>query len=241
LSLAALIKDLGRPARFASMLRVFKPTSPMNIGTWLLTGYGPAALTAAGCELTGWFPRIGRAATVGAALAGPAVAAYTAVLISDTAVPAWHDAHRVMPFLFTSSAASAAAGLGLACAGPGEAGPAARLAVFGTAGELIAEQMLERELEPVVYQAYQSSRTLKLGKILAVAGATAGIAGTALDRSSRLGRVIRTASGLSLLAGSALTRFGVFHAGMASARDPRATVDPQRERLGSASAASAAH
>ena len=40
LSMAALVHDLGRPARFINMLRVFKPTSPMSIGTWLLTGYG---------------------------------------------------------------------------------------------------------------------------------------------------------------------------------------------------------
>ena len=45
-------------------------------------------------------------------LLGPAVASYTGVLIADTAVPAWHDAHRELPFLFVGSAASAAAGLG---------------------------------------------------------------------------------------------------------------------------------
>ena len=33
------------------------------------------------------------------------------------------------------------------------------------------------------------------------------------------------------MAGSACTRFGVFEAGQASARDPRYTVVPQRERL----------
>jgi hypothetical protein len=88
----------------------------------------------------------------------------------------------------------------------------------------------------VVYQAYETSKALKLGKALAVAGTAAGVTGTVLERPSWLGRAVRIAAGLSLLAGSALTRFGVFHAGMASARDPRATVEPQRERLGSARA-----
>src|SRR4029079_1588749 len=41
LSAAALVHDLGRPERFASMLRAFKPTSPMSVGSWLLAGYGP--------------------------------------------------------------------------------------------------------------------------------------------------------------------------------------------------------
>jgi hypothetical protein len=37
LSLAALIKDLGRPARFLNMVRVFMPTSPLSVGTWILS------------------------------------------------------------------------------------------------------------------------------------------------------------------------------------------------------------
>ncbi|MEJ7799097.1 MAG: NrfD/PsrC family molybdoenzyme membrane anchor subunit, partial [Ilumatobacter sp.] len=37
-----LIADLGRPARFYNMLRVFKPTSPMSVGSWLLSVYAPA-------------------------------------------------------------------------------------------------------------------------------------------------------------------------------------------------------
>jgi hypothetical protein len=221
LSLAALIKDLGRPARFANMLRVFKPTSPMNVGTWLLCLYGPAAATAAGCSVTGWFPRLSRVATAGAALTGPAVASYTAVLVSDTAVPAWHDAHRIMPFLFTSSAATAAAGLGLSCA-DGEAGPMVRLAVIGAAGELTAGRLLERDLDPVVCKPYRSSGLLTASKALAGLGAAGAVAGSRY-------RAARVASGVALLAASALTRFGVFHAGLASATDPAATVEPQRK------------
>ena len=38
-------------------------------------------------------------------------------------------------------------------------------------------------------------------------------------------------SGAALLAGSVCTRFGVFEAGQASAKDPKYTVVPQRERL----------
>src|SRR5690606_2741537 len=38
-------------------------------------------------------------------------------------------------------------------------------------------------------------------------------------------------SGAALMAGSLCTRMGIFEAGMASARDPRYTVVPQRERL----------
>ena len=56
----------------------------------------------------------------------------------------------------------------------------------------------------------------------------AGLAGTVLlaGRSRAAG----AASGLALLAGSALQRFAVFEAGMASTKDPRYVVVPQRER-----------
>ncbi len=71
LSVVALVHDLGRPKRFVNMLRVFKPTSPMSVGTWLLTGYGPAAGVAAASAVTGWLPRTGRAATAVAAVTRP--------------------------------------------------------------------------------------------------------------------------------------------------------------------------
>jgi len=100
LSMAALAHDLGRPARFANMLRVFKISSPMSVGSWILAGYVPAAAAAAASALTGRLPRTGATATAGAALLGPAVATYTAVLISDTAVPAWHDGYPELPFVF---------------------------------------------------------------------------------------------------------------------------------------------
>lgn len=227
LSLAALVKDLGRPLRALNMLRVFKPTSPMSVGTWLLSAYAPAALAAAGSEITGLLPAIGTAATGTAASLGPAVAAYTAALVSDTAVPAWHDARHEMPFVFTSSAAMAAAGAALMTCSDSDATPLRRLATVAAAGELAAEQLMERRLDPVVAEAYhegQGAKLLKLSRALAVAGA----AGTAVGGRNRL---VRIGSGAALMTASALTRFGIFQVGMTSARDPEATVGPQRARL----------
>jgi formate-dependent nitrite reductase membrane component NrfD len=48
---ALLIHDLGDRSRFHHMLRVWKPKSAMNLGTWVLTSYSPIAAAAAGCEL----------------------------------------------------------------------------------------------------------------------------------------------------------------------------------------------
>ena len=227
LGLAALVHDLGRPARFTNMLRVLKPTSPMSVGSWLLAGYAPAAIAAALSDATGRLPRTGALATAAAAVTGPGVAAYTAVLVADTAVPAWHDGYREMPFVFAGSAAAAAGGLGMAAAPPGQAGPARRAALLGAATELVATQVMHRRLGFVAepYRRGTGGRLMRAARVLTIAGAI----GTAtVARRGRAGAVL---SGLALLAGSAATRFGVFHAGVESTKDPKYVVRPQRERL----------
>src|SRR5947209_5691837 len=52
---ALLISDLGKPARFLNMLRMFKVTSPMSVGSWLLAGSGAATGVAALNAYTGRF------------------------------------------------------------------------------------------------------------------------------------------------------------------------------------------
>jgi formate-dependent nitrite reductase membrane component NrfD len=226
-SLAALINDLGRPARFLNMLRVFKPTSPMSVGVWILFAYAPLNAASSASELTGIAPRTGRAAGAGAGLLGSAVASYTAALIADTAVPAWHEGHRELPFLFVGSAASAGAGFGLLAAPLTENAPVQRMAVLGAVGELVAEQLLERRLGMVAETMHTGTagRRMKAAKALTAIGALG--AGTMARRS----RFAAALSGAALLAASALTRFGIFAAGMASARDPKYTVEPQRARM----------
>jgi DMSO reductase anchor subunit len=221
------VHDLGRPDRFANMLRVIKPTSPMSVGSWILSAYGPAAGAAALLALTGRLPRIGATATAGAALLGPAVASYTAVLAANTAVPAWHDAYRELPFVFVGSAAAAASGMALLAAPSRETGPARRLAVAAVVAEQVAAKGLERRLGMVAepYAQGRGGRLMRAAQVLSAAGA---VGAAVLGGRSRLAAGI---SGAALLAASACTRFGVFEAGLASARDPKYTVVPQRERL----------
>ncbi|HTP15630.1 MAG TPA: NrfD/PsrC family molybdoenzyme membrane anchor subunit [Streptosporangiaceae bacterium] len=231
LSMLALVDDLGRPARFMNMLRVLKVTSPMSVGSWLLAAYGPAAGAAAASAVTGRLPAGGAAATAGAAALGTGVATYTAALLSDTAVPAWHEGHREMPYVFAGSAATAAGGLGMLAVSPAHAGQAVRFAVLGAATELTAKSVLLRRLgaaaEP--YQQGLAGRLMESGEVLTAAG----LAGAVLAGRSRAAAAV---SGAALMAASALTRFGVFEAGRASARDPKYTVEPQRERLRSGAA-----
>jgi DMSO reductase anchor subunit len=225
-SAAALVHDLGRPARFLNMLRVFKVTSPMSMGSWLLAAYGPVAGVSAASAVTGKLPRAGRAAAAIAGAMGPAVATYTAALICNTAVPAWHDAHREMPYLFAGSAAAAAGGIGLLTVKPDRAVPAARLAVAGALTELAAGYLMERRLGPVAepYRTGEPGELMLAARVLTATGAAAALA--ARGRS----RLLSVTAGATLLAASAVTRFGVFHAGRASARDPKYTIAPQRTR-----------
>jgi hypothetical protein len=211
------------------MLRVFKVTSPMSVGSWLLSGYVPAAGTAAACALTGRLPRVGAAATAGAAALAPGLASYTAALITDTAVPAWHEGHREMPFVFTGSAAMAAGGFGLLAAPLGESAPARNLALFGLGTEAIAFERMTRR-SGLAAEAYRSGRAgayIRAGQALSVLGAAGAVLGLT---GGRRGRVISALAGASLMAASAATRWGIFHAGLASAADPKYTVVPQRER-----------
>jgi formate-dependent nitrite reductase membrane component NrfD len=228
LSLVALVHDLGRPARFLKMLRVFKPTSPMSVGVWILSAYAPAAGAAALGELVplGRLRPLATLGTAGAAMLGPAVASYTGVLIANTATPAWHEGHREMPFVFVGSAASAAAGLGLLGAPLVENAPARRLAVIGALTELVAVRLLERRVGNVAetYHRGHAGTLMRAAQALTVIGVL-GAAGA--GHRSRLGAAF---SGAALLAASACARFGIFEAGRQSARDPRYTVGPQRER-----------
>jgi Polysulphide reductase, NrfD len=244
LSMLALVRDLGRPERFVNMLRVFKPTSPMSVGTWILTAYGPAAGIAGAAEAARLLPvRLGligrlldaaaRPAGLAAAAVGPAVASYTGVLLGDTATPAWHDAHKELPFLFVASASAASGGFGMLTAPVSEAGPARRMAVVGAVAELAIERQMEHSMG-LSAETLHSGTPGKLMKASAALTAAGALGTTLLGRRSRIAAAV---SGLALMAGSACTRFGVFEAGQHSAKDPKYTIVPQRERANRKAAA----
>lgn len=231
----ALVHDLGRPARFLNMLRVLRPTSPLSVGSFILAPFGTLSGIAAASHLTGRLPRIGRIAGVGAAALGPPLATYTAGLIADTAVPAWHEGHRELPFVFGGSGAAAAGGLAMIFTPLDQAGPARRTALAGAVLELAATETMQRHMGMVgePYRQGRSGRLMKLARELTVAAA-----GATLLLGSR-SRAVSVLAGAASVAGSVVTRFGVFEAGLASARDPKYTVVPQRRRLDSREPATA--
>jgi Polysulphide reductase, NrfD len=221
-----LIMDLGVPRRFHNMLRVLKVTSPMSVGSWVLSAAGGAIGVATACEVTGRLPRVQRAAEAGAALLGPALSTYTAVLVSDTAVPIWHEAHGELPFVFAASAMATAGAAAVLVTDSSHAGLARTVAVGGMLAELGAIEVMERRLgdlgEP--YHRGEAGRFSRLAKGV-------GLGGAALLGLGARRRSLAALGGAAILAASFCERWAVYRAGTASASDPRFTVGPQRERL----------
>lgn len=222
-----LVADLGRPARFLNMLRVAKVTSPMSMGTWLLSAFGTAVAAATASELTGLARSTGRVAEAVAAVLGPAMATYTAVLVADTAVPAWHDARHHLPFVFAGGAAASSGALAVLLVPDAAAGAARRLAVGGAAVELAAAALMERRLGDAG-EAYRRGRARPLKRLALTATATGAALLATIGRRRRAPQV---AGALLVLVGAVGERFAVFEAGIESAVDPVFTVAPQRRRL----------
>jgi formate-dependent nitrite reductase membrane component NrfD len=208
------------------MLRVFKVSSPMNVGAWILFVNGGASISAAALEAAGLLAPLRGLAELVSGLSGPPLATYTGVLLADTAVPVWHEARRELPWLFGSSAAASAGAAACMLLDPNDAGPARRLAVGGVAAEGAFMQAMERRLGEVgeVYKQEAAGTFARAAKVLATGGAA--LVATRGRRSRRAAAL----GGALICAGEVCLRFSVFKAGFQSARDPKYTVRPQRER-----------
>jgi hypothetical protein len=114
------------------------------------------------------------------------------------------------------------------------------LALLGAAMEAAALERMTRRIGMVAepYRTGRGGAYVRAGKVLAAAGAAgAALSGLRVVPAGRPRRIVAAASGAALIAASAATRWGVFHAGMASSEDPKYTVVPQRQRLSDRAAA----
>jgi formate-dependent nitrite reductase membrane component NrfD len=236
-SSALLIQDLGRPSRFLNMLRVFRPTSPMSMGAWVLAGSGAmntASVLAQLGRLGVVARKLGNASSlVGGALGMP-LSGYTAVLLSNSAVPVWQGTYRTLPLLFMASSMASAGSL-LELFPPDSKRERRALRRFGLIGK-VAELATGFAVEHEAGRSEEILRPLKQGvpgllwKTAKACGAT-GLALSLLPGRQRWKQV--TASVLTL-AGALATRYALYEAGKASTKDPHATFVPQRRGLGAA-------
>ena len=228
-SAALLIHDLGRPARFLNMLRVFRITSPMSMGSWILTVFSTAAGAATVLPFgPALFRPLANIFGVIAGLLGLGLSGYTGVLISQTAVPVWQQAYRTTPVLFLASGAAAAASFfEFFDLNKKEAATVERFGLMGKIVELGATVAMEADARRIE----RVGRPLKEGlsgtlwqtaKALTIASAIISL----VPGTSRPKRVV---AGILGSAASICLRFGVYYAGKASTRDPRASFEQQRQ------------
>jgi Polysulphide reductase, NrfD len=222
-----LISDLGKPSRFLNMLRMFKVTSPMSVGSWILAASGTATAAAVGSELTGLFPGVGRAAKVTSALLGMPLATYTAGLVANTSVPAWHSARFTLPFVFAGSSAASAGAAAVITTPARHAGPARRLAAGGALMSVAAALTMEKTLGELG-EPYKKGLS---GKLSRMAGGLSLAGGALIAIRAERSRTAAIAGGAILTAGVIGERWAVFRAGFKSASDPKYTVGPQRARI----------
>jgi formate-dependent nitrite reductase membrane component NrfD len=227
-----LIADLHTPQRWYNMLRIFRSTSAMSIGSWTLAAFGTfsglAALGQLWEDLTGSRRgrRLARLLGIPAGLAGAMMSVYTGTLLASTSTPLWASTPRLLPALFgTSAASTAAAALTLvqeAGAEPAEERSAlgafslvtgaAELALAAATRQSWQEQELDEPLreEPL-------ASTFRLGAIglgVVVPLVIHGIEAVT-GRPSRVGS---TVAAVSTLVGGFLLRASVLFAGNESGR-----------------------
>ncbi len=107
-----LIVELHTPRRFYNMLRIFRVTSPMSIGSFVLSGFGFFSLLALLGQFLAW--RWVPLASGGiAALLGIVMTCYPAALLTATSTPLWSSAPRLLAVRF--GAASMASGFAALC------------------------------------------------------------------------------------------------------------------------------
>jgi formate-dependent nitrite reductase membrane component NrfD len=228
-----LIADLHTPRRWFNMLRIFRPTSAMSIGSWTLLGFGVlSGLTAIAQildDLTGirLFRRLGRWIGVPAAAAGGTMAMYTGTLLSSTSNSLWASGERFLPALFGASAISTAtAALSLATSRDQSSAHRYRLhrlSLVAASTELVLDAVLWRRWRrqgvdtPLRQQptaaAYRAG-FWGLGLLLPLA-----VHGTGL-LTRRHSQTASTLADIATLAGGYMLRSAVVSAGNASARRP---------------------
>lgn len=227
LSPALLVSDLGVPSRFLNMLRVFKVQSPMSVGVYIVSLFGPSATAA---KIVNWARRNGSgtmlkviegAAGLLAALSGLGMATYTGVLIGASAIPVWNENIDTLPTHFALSGLAAGVSA-IQLMGHEQSRALNILGVVASAGETLEGVKIELENKP----ANEAIKKGLSGTITRLGGVLSGPLPLALRlaaifaREAHSKQLVRTASAASL-AGSLLTRVGWIRAGHSSARDYR--------------------
>jgi hypothetical protein len=225
-----LIADLGRPARFLNMLRIFKPRSPMSMGAWCLVAFSATAAGAVAADLLRR-PTAARALGGTTTLLGGYLGSYTGVLLASTAVPLWARSRAVLgPIFICTAAASGAAATRLLVRAQGMAAHHPTHRALGTieTAAIVSELAISRANSRRLGAVGDVTGRGRSGLLFRVAEGTV-IAGLATRVAARrIGpRALDAGSALFLL-GAAAFRYAWMEGGKASARDHPAVAATAR-------------
>jgi len=224
-----LIADLGQPSRFHHMMRVFKPSSPMNLGAWTLLAYSiPATFSAARTLITDGSEKSTVAALAPEkvlSVAGIPLAlimtSYPGVLLSTTSTPVWSRSRFLGALMACSSINTAVAACSL------------HLEIHG--GSTASKRLLERlgtvtsiceagMLATYVATAGEAARPLTKGRYRRhfwIGAVAAGMIAPIVLRSNR--RLVKTTRSVLTLLGGLALKWSLTHAGRESAVDIHTT------------------
>jgi formate-dependent nitrite reductase membrane component NrfD len=237
ISTGLLISDLGRPARFMNMLRVFKLQSPMSVGAWTLSAFATASAASAFAaaideKFGGLMPVrvLGNAAEALAASTGVVMSSYTGVLIGATVIPLWNENVRTLPIHFAASGVGSAVSA-LELMGHTDSAALNYLGLGAAAYE--AYEGLHIETHPTA--ANEPLRRGASGWITRSGGVMSGpvpllLRLAALSTKGETARNFRRAAAMSTLVGSLVTRIAWIMAGHASSKDYRLPLEIAGEK-----------
>lgn len=171
IDLVLLVADLGDPRRFHHMLRVFKPTSPMSLGTWCLTVFSiPLTMLVALDLMPFELPWMRRLILMVAILPAIGVTLYKGVLFSTSSQPGWRDARWLGGYLTSSAMMLGCIQLLLICAVIKEP-PSMSLMRTTTMWMIVLNAvtlgLLWRDLRPTIAKIERSSVIVRSGTVAA--------------------------------------------------------------------------
>ncbi|MGZ3679021.1 MAG: NrfD/PsrC family molybdoenzyme membrane anchor subunit [Ktedonobacterales bacterium] len=238
-----LILDLGRPWRFFRMLRIVKFSSPLNLGTWILSGFGAlsAFLVARQAAEDNFIVKrkstLGRLATLPPSgpitvlhgLFGMALGGYTGTLLAATVVPLWASAGVLLgPLFLAASATSGAAALVLTGILTGRQSREARRDIqvianvasavqlgLATAHETFTPERINRPLRTGLW-----GRLFRYGAVGGGLFLPMGLRFLARISGRRMEPAISATAAVCTLLGTLAERFAIVEAGKLSAVDP---------------------
>jgi formate-dependent nitrite reductase membrane component NrfD len=227
-----LIADLGRPERFYNMLRIFKPRSPMSMGSWCLTVFGGLSSAAVGADLLGR-RRAAQGLGVATAVVGGYLGSYTGVLLASTAVPVWARSRLTLGPIFVSTATltgAAATRLVLVATGMPSGHPTrealGRVESGAMAAELLLSEINHHHLGRLAHALEEepAASWYSRAKWLARAGLALRVA------RRRLGPWTDDVASVAFMGAALCFRFAWVRAGRSSARDDEAVARMARQR-----------